>query len=104
MIFSFSNIDTMPFAGTLIGIAKIVCFFLPVLAAKSCKSLALISSSLLSIYGNTTPVQSNPALAAVRHDRKDRESWILPKILPFEPGIRPPGAVICWIQDRKSVV
>src|SRR5919109_3454368 len=98
MIFSFSNTDTMPFAGILIGIAKIVCFFLPVLVAKSCTSLALISSSLLSIYGNTTLVQSKPAFAAVRHERNDRESWILLKTLPCEPAMSPPGAVISCMQ------
>src|ERR671919_1874639 len=98
MIFSFSNTDTMPFAGILIGIAKIVCFFLPVLVAKSCTSLALISSSLSSTYGNTTLVQSKPALAAIRHERNDRESWILLKTLPREPAISPPGALITWMQ------
>src|SRR4051812_43751116 len=98
MIFSFSKADTAPFPGTLIGIVKIVCFFLPVLAAKLCTSLALISSSFLSTYGNKILLQSKPALAAIIEERKDNESWMLLKTSPCEPAMSPLGAVIVWMQ------
>src|SRR5215210_7073592 len=98
MIFSLSKTDTAPSPGTLIGIAKIVCFFLRVLAAKRSTSLALISSSLLSRYGNTMVLYSNPALAAIKDARKDHESWMLLKPPPCEPALSPLGAVITWTQ------